>query len=165
MAVTEGTSPTISFNYGAGRPEKVRKAITIMTVTAILYTCLMWIVIEQFPLLFIKIFSDDPDFQQLALRPLHLYFFAFVFQAFQYSGQTTFKALNKKKQAIFFSLFRKVIMVVPLTYLLPYAFHLGTDGVFMAEPVSNVIGGLACFITMAVTIIPEPKRMRRKTKK
>lgn len=165
MAVTEETSPTISFNYGAGRPEKVRKAITIMTVTAILYTCLMWIVIEQFPLLFIKIFSDDPDLQQLALRPLHLYFFAFVFQAFQYSGQTTFKALNKKKQAIFFSLFRKVIMVVPLTYLLPYAFHLGTDGVFMAEPVSNVIGGLACFITMAVTIIPELKRMRRKMKK
>lgn len=129
----------------------------IMAVTAILYTCLMWILIEKFPLLFIKIFSDDISLQKLALRPLHLYFFAFVFQAFQYSGQTVFKALNKKRQAIFFSLFRKVIMVVPLTYLLPYAFQLGTDGVFMAEPVSNLIGGLACFITMAVTVIPELK--------
>ncbi len=161
LALTEGASPTISYNYGAGKPQKVRRAILLMSVTAIIYTCLMWIFIEKFPLLLIRIFSDDNALQQLALEPLHLYFFAFVFQAFQYSGQTVFKALNKKKQAIFFSLFRKVIMVVPLTYLLPYVFHMGTDGVFMAEPVSNIVGGLACFTTMMVTVIPELKRMLR----
>ena len=160
MAITEGASPTISYNYGANKPKRVQNAITIMATTAILYTCLMWILIELFPLMFIRIFSNDEVLQQLALRPLHLYFFAFVFQAFQYSGQTVFKALNKKKQTIFFSLFRKVIMVVPLTCLLPYAFHMGTDGVFMAEPISNVIGGLACFITMVITIVPELKRMQ-----
>ena len=55
-------------------------------------------------------------------------------------------------------------MVVPLTYLLPYAFHMGTDGVFIAEPVSNVIGGLACFITMAVTVFPEIKQMEKSKK-
>ncbi len=159
LAIAEGASPTISYNYGAQRPKKVQSAITIMAAAGILYTCGMWMVIERFPLLFIKIFSDDAALQQLALRPLHLYFFAFVFQAFQYSGQTVFKALNKKKQAIFFSLFRKVIMVVPLTYLLSYTFAMGTDGVFMAEPISNVIGGLACFTTMAATVIPELKRL------
>lgn len=159
LAVAEGASPAISYNYGAGRPKRVQNAILIMAAAAILYTCLMWILIENIPLFFIKIFTDDTSLQQMALRPLHLYFFAFVFQAFQYSGQTVFKALNKKKQAIFFSLFRKVIMVVPLTYLLPYAFKMGTEGVFMAEPVSNVIGGLACFITMVLTILPELKRM------
>ena len=163
MAITEGASPTISYNYGAQRPKRVRDAIVFMSVTAIVYTCLMWIFIEKFPLLFIGIFSDDTALQQLALRPLHLYFFAFVFQALQYSGQTVFKALNKKKQAIFFSLFRKVIMVVPLTYVLPFAFGMGTDGVFIAEPVSNVIGGLACFITMTATMIPELGRMKRKS--
>ncbi len=159
LAITEGASPTISYNYGAERPKKVQRAIVIMASAAILYTCLMWILIEQIPLLFIKVFSDDVVLQELALRPLHLYFFAFVFQAFQYSGQTVFKALNKKNQAIFFSLFRKVIMVVPLTFLLPYVFKMGTDGVFIAEPVSNLIGGLACFATMILTIIPELKRM------
>lgn len=162
MAVTEGASPTISYNYGAGRPRKVWRAIMLVTVTAVLYTCLMWLVIERFPLLFINIFSDDPVLRQMALRPLHLYFFAFVFQAFQNSGQTAFKALNKKKRAIFFSLFRKVVMVVPLTYLLPYVFEMGTDGVFMAEPVSNVVGGLACFVTMVVTVVPELRRMEKK---
>ena len=50
-------------------------------------------------------------------------------------------------------------MVVPLTYLLPFVFHMGADGVFMAEPVSNVIGGLACFSTMMITVVPELKRM------
>lgn len=163
MAVAEGASPAISYNYGAGRPKRVQKAILFMTAASILYTCLMWIFVERLPLLFINIFSDDAALQQLALRPLHLYFFAYVFQAFQHSGQIVFKALNKKKPAIFFSLFRKVIMVVPLTYILPYAFRLGADGVFMAEPVSNVIGGLACFITMAATVIPELRRMGEST--
>lgn len=163
LAVTEGASPVISYNYGAGKPKQVRQAVILMSITAILYTCFMWLLIERLPLIFIKIFSDDAALQQLALRPLHLYFFAFVFQSFQYSGQTVFKALNKKKQAIFFSLFRKVIMVVPLTYLLPYAFHMGTDGVFAAEPVSNLVGGVACFATMAATVIPELKRMENKS--
>ena len=82
----------------------------------------------------------------------------------QYIGQTTFKSLNKKKQAIFFSLLRKVFIVVPLTYLLPYALHMGTRGVFMAEPVSNVIGGSLCFVTMLCTVIPELNRMGKSSK-
>jgi len=64
--------------------------------------------------------------------------------------------LGKKKQAIFFSLLRKAVLVIPLTYLLPYALGLGTDGVFLAEPVSNVIGGLACFTTMVFTMRRDP---------
>ena len=76
-------------------------------------------------------------------------------------GQSVFKSLNRKKHAIFFSLLRKVFIVVPLTYLLPYAFHMGTNGVFMAEPVSNVIGGSLCFITMLCTVLPELKRMEK----
>ena len=51
--------------------------------------------------------------------------------------------------------------VMPLTNLLPYAFHLGTDGVFMAEPVSNVIGGSICFVTMLCTVIPELRAMEK----
>ena len=69
--------------------------------------------------------------------------------------------LNKKKQAIFFSLLRKVFIVVPLTYLLPYALGMETRGVFMAEPVSNVIGGSLCFLTMLATVIPELNHMEK----
>lgn len=160
LAITDGSSPAISFNYGAKKPDRVRKAIFLMSFFAIGYTLFMWIFIEIRPEILVGIFTSDQELQKLAIRPLHLYFMAFLFQSFQYSGQTVFKALNKKSQAVFFSLFRKVIMVVPLTYALPYFFHMGTDGVFVAEPISNLIGGSCCFVTMLVMILPELKKMK-----
>ena len=67
---------------------------------------------------------------------------------FQFSGQSTFIGLGQAKQAIFFSIFRKAIIVVPLTLVLPHVAGLGVNGVFVAEPISNLVGGLASFITM-----------------
>ena len=71
--------------------------------------------------------------------------------AFQFAGQSVFQALGKAKRAIFFSLFRKVFIVVPLTLILPNM-GFGVIGVFLAEPISNAIGGLACFVTMWFTL-------------
>ena len=122
---------------------------------------LAWGVILFAPRFLIGIFSSDQALITDAIPALKLYFGAFVFQALQYVGQTMFKSLGKKKFAIFFSLLRKVIIVVPLTYILPYLFHMGSDGVFLAEPVSNVLGGSACFIVMLCTVMPELKRMAK----
>ncbi|EET59643.1 MATE efflux family protein [Marvinbryantia formatexigens DSM 14469] len=165
MAVVEGTSPIISYNYGARRATNVRKAIAIMMAVTVPYTFIVWIMILWRPEMFISIFSSDKTLLSDAIPALHLYFFAYIFQALQYSGQTVFKALNKKKQAVFFSLFRKVVMVIPLTYLFPYVCGFGAEGVFMAEPVSNIIGGLACFITMLCIVLPELKKMEAGCKK
>jgi len=82
---------------------------------------------------------------------LNIYFFGFVFMSFQFAGQSTFQALGKAKSAIFFSLLRKAFIVVPLTLLLPVV-GFGAEGVFLAEPISNALGGLAAFITMWITI-------------
>ena len=152
LAFADGSSPMISFNYGAGNGGHVRKIIRTVSLIGISYTAVVWLLISLYPAFFISIFSGDASILAYAVPALHVYFFAFVFQALQYSGQTVFKALGKKKYAIFFSLFRKVIIVIPLTFLLPYAFGLGTTGVFAAEPVSNVIGGTACFLTMAAVV-------------
>lgn len=154
LALGEGASPVISYNYGADRPARVRGSVLIMTAIGVSYTLLTWLLVLVAPRFFIGIFSSDPSLMEPAVRALHLYFFAFVFQALQISGQTTFKALNKKKQAIFFSLFRKVVIVVPLTLLLPRLFGLGPAGVFMAEPISNFVGGMASFTTMYLTVLP-----------
>lgn len=97
------------------------------------------------------IFSEDAATITRGAKMLNIYFFGFVFMAFQFSGQTTFQALGKAKHAIFFSLLRKVIIVVPLTLLLP-AMGFGVEGVFLAEPISNLIGGLAAFTTMWITV-------------
>ena len=125
------------------------------------YGVLMWIVILTQPEFLISIFSSDASLRKDSIPSMSLYFSAFVFMVFQYSGQTVLKSLNKKKLAIFFSLLRKAFIVVPLTFLLPYVLHMGTDGVFLAEPISNVIGGTACFLTMLATVMPELSRMKR----
>ena len=164
LTIAEGTSPIISYNYGARKPRSIRKAIKLMCALAVAYTAVMWGLILIRPTMFIRIFSSDPEVLSHGGRCLYLYFFAFVFQALQYGGQTTFKALGKKNQAIFFSIFRKVILVVPLTILLPRFGSLGAEGVFLAEPVSNFVGGLACFITMLLTVLPEMKAMEAETK-
>jgi len=164
FAITEGASPIISYNYGARRPGHVRQAIKIMAIAAGIYTAVGWILVEAVPHALLSIFTSDRVLMDATLPAMHLYFFAFVFMTFQHSGQTTFKALGKKREAIFFSLFRKVIIVVPLTILLPRLFGLSTDGVFMAEPISNVIGGLASFTTMLLTVLPELKAMEQENK-
>lgn len=161
-AINEGSSPILSFNYGARRPKRVRKAMLTLAMMVLVYTAVMWSVIIFVPNYLIAIFSSDKLLIKDAVPALKIYFAAFIFMDFQYIGQTVFKSLNKKKQAIFFSLLRKVIIVIPLTYLLPYMFKMGTNGVFMAEPVSNVIGGSLCIITMLFTVFPELKRMENK---
>lgn len=160
-AMNEGTSPILSYNYGAVRPARVRKAILVLGMMILAYTAVMWSLIILVPGTLIRVFTSDTSLVQDSIPALNQYFAAFIFMDLQYIGQTVFKSLNKKKQAIFFSLLRKVFIVVPLTYLMPYALHMGTRGVFLAEPVSNVIGGSLCFITMLCTVLPELKRMEK----
>ena len=78
----------------------------------------------------------------------------------QMAAQSTFQALGDARHAIFFSLLRKVVIVTPLTLLLP-RLGFGVDGVFMAEPVSNLLGGLACFITMYLTVYRRMGKMEK----
>ena len=162
-AINEGTSPVLSYNYGARRPWRVRRSMLVMSIMMFVYTAVMWSIIIMIPEVLISVFSSDTALIGDAVPALKQYFAAFIFMDFQYIGQTIFKSLNKRKQAIFFSLLRKVFIVVPLTYIMPYALHMGTDGVFLAEPVSNIIGGSLCFITMLCTVLPELKRMDANT--
>ena len=113
---------------------------------------LSWIGVLLFPKPLIRIFNSDPDLIAKGVSAIHLYFFGFFMMAFQISGQAVFVGLGQSKQAIFFTLFRKVFVVVPLTLILPRLWNLGVDGVFIAEPVSNFLGGIACYTTMIFTM-------------
>ncbi len=152
LAISEGTSPIISYNYGAKRSDRIKKSIAIMVALEFGYTFVVWLFIRLFPAAVIGVFSNDRTILADAIPAFNLYFSTFIFMTFQHSGQIVFKSLGRKGHAIFFSLFRKAFIVVPLTYLLPYLFKMGTNGVFAAEPISNVIGGTACFITMLITV-------------
>ncbi len=147
---SNSAQPIIGFNYGAGEYGRVKQAIRYLSVILIVYTAAAWAVISLLPKFFIGIFSTDPALMRVGVPSMHIYFFGFFMMALQFAGQSTFTALGRSKQAMFFSVFRKVIIVIPLTLLLPH--WLGVNGVFTAEPVSNFIGGAACFITMILTV-------------
>ena len=149
--IINGAQPVISFNYGARAYDRVRSGIRFNTWVGSVYTVIAWGIIVLLPEFFFGIFNDDPAMLAAGVPMLKLYFFGFVFMAFQLAGQTTFQALGDAKHAIFFSLLRKAFIVVPLTLLLPQL-GFGVTGVFLAEPISNVIGGLACYSTMRLTV-------------
>lgn len=149
--IVNGAQPVISFNYGAKKNERVKSGIKFNTLIGSTYTMLAWIAIVAYPTFWFRIFSDDLQMIEMGIGSLKIYFFGFVFMAFQFAGQSTFQALGDARHAIFFSLLRKAIIVVPLTLILPML-GFGVNGVFLAEPISNVIGGLACYITMKRTV-------------
>ena len=150
--ITNGSQPVMSFNYGAKKYDRVKSAIKFTSISCIVYTTGIWIILKLFPIFFMRLFNNNPDLLSKGISCMGIYFFGFFMMSFQFAGQATFVALGKSRQAIFFSLLRKVIIVVPLTILLPKLFNLGIIGVFMAEPISNFIGGIACYSTMMFTV-------------
>lgn len=106
------------------------------------------------PEFFIRIFNSDPELLEKGVPALHIYFSGSVLWLCSLPARVYLWHLEKQKKPLF-SLLRKAIIVVPLTILLPYVKGLGTDGVFWAEPISNLVGGCACFFTMLATVLPE----------
>lgn len=150
--ITNGAQPVLGFNYGAKQYERIKKGIRFMTFAGSAYTVFAWAALVLFPKPFLALFTGNTEMIENGVRAVHLYFAGFVFMLFQFSGQSVFVALGKSKRAVFFSLFRKVVIVLPLTVLLPRFLSDGVAGIFLAEPISNVIGGLACFLTMYITV-------------
>ena len=149
--IASGSQPVIGFNYGAGKYDRVKEGIRFSALLGAGYTLISWAVVMLVPRVMIGMFTDDLTTIDVGARMLNIYFFGFVFMAFQFAGQSTFQGLGKAKQAVFFALFRKAVIVVPLTLLLP-RLGFGVEGVFLAEPVSNIVGGLCCFTTMWLTV-------------
>ncbi|WP_296877616.1 MATE family efflux transporter [Thomasclavelia sp.] len=156
QGVANACQPVLGFNYGAQKYERVLQGIKFVTIAALTMMLVVWLAITLFPQLFIQIFSSNSEIIADGIRALRLYFFGFFMMSFQMSGQAVAIGLGKSKQAIFFSIFRKVIIVAPLTVILPM--FIGIDGVFIAEAISNFIGGGACYITMWFTIGRSLKR-------
>lgn len=162
MGLTNGASPVMSFNYGEKAFGKVKQAIKFITLLCVGYTLVAWGILAIAPEFFIRLFNSDPMLVEKGVSALRIYFMGFCFMALQFAGQSTFVALGKAKKAVFFSIFRKAIIVAPLTVLLPMVFGLGVNGVFWAEPISNLAGGVACFVTMLITILPELRQNEKK---
>ena len=139
--------PVMSFNYGARNYDRVRKTIRFMIAAALIYNIAAWLVVFTHPEQLIRLFTADDVLVKTAIPCLHIYYAAYFMMSFQTGGQNTFVALNKPKYAVFFSMLRKLFLIVPLTIALP-RLGFGVMGVFYAEMASQIIGASLCSITM-----------------
>lgn len=162
--MTSAANPVIGFNYGAGEYRRVRKAIQFISLICVGYMIVIWLLLMLFPRVFISVFNDDPALTDACAGAMFIYFFGCFMMSLQMAGQTVAQSLGRSKQAIFFSLLRKVIIVIPLTLTLPYIPGVGVNGVFLAEAISNFVGGGACYITMLCTVWRELKRKEKESK-
>ena len=148
--LTQGAQPVLGYNYGAGRYGRVRESIRFLTVSCLAYNVVVWLLLLAFPGVFILLFNDDPALLEVGVKTMRIYYAAYVMMSFQMIGQNTFVALGRAKQAVFFSLWRKMVLVMPLMLVFPRFW--GPAGVFAAEPVSDVVGGGICYLTMMATV-------------
>lgn len=156
--LTNGAQPVLSYNYGAKEYRRVRSGIVFMSLGGMIFTVVCWLLVLAFPRFLLSLFCNDVELVETGIHAVQIYFFGFCFMSMQFAGQSTFVALGKSRHAVFFSLLRKAFIVFPLTLLLPRIGGLGSDGVFLAEPISNFLGGAACFFTMLATVFPMLKR-------
>ncbi len=158
VGVTNGAQPVIGYNYGARLYSRVREGMRFTILAGVSYTVVTWALVMAFPHIFIHIFNSDPELLEAGAPAFRIYFVAFFAQAFQQTSQAISVALNRSRSAVFFSLFRKAFIVAPLTVLLP-ALGLGVNGVFLAEPISNVLGGVTCFLALILLVYIPMGRM------
>ena len=154
--LTNGSQPVMGFNYGAKKPDRVCQSIRFSFSLTVIYAAVFWAIAMAFPQLLILIFNDDPEVIAHGVPALRVYFGLFLFMSLQVAAQGVFVGLGRAKQAIFFSLLRKAVINAPLTVILPV--WMGSMGVFTAEAVSQLIGGLACSLTMYYTVYRHLRR-------
>ncbi|MCI9223437.1 MAG: MATE family efflux transporter [Oscillospiraceae bacterium] len=148
--LTNGSQPVAGYNYGAKQYSRVRQSIRFSVGVTVAYSAAFWVCAMLVPGALIRVFKSDPEILAAGVPALRIYFSMFLFMSLQLAGQGVFVGLGRSKQAVFFSLLRKAIVNAPLTVLL--ALWMGADGVFTAEAVSQLVGGLACFTTMYLTV-------------
>ena len=162
--VMSGATPVTSFNYGADKPDRVVTSLKTMLVSSIVIASVFWAIMVFAPQWMFSIFTEDQALIELGSKCGRIYFLTFPLMAFQLTGQNTFVALNFPKYALFFSMLRKIILVAPLTIVLPYLFNMGAMGVFWTETLSQIIASVACFLTMYHKIW-KPMRLRAEAEK
>ena len=151
QGLTQGCKPVLGYNYGAREYQRVRQGIRITAVLTLIVGLAAWLLVMLFPEQSIRIFSEEAELITTGIPVLRVYFSTFFCMAFQFCGQSVFVALGRPKSGIFFALLRKVFIMAPLILILP-PLGLGVDGVFLSEPLANLLSGVICILAMYFTV-------------
>ena len=158
QGLTQGGQPIISYNYGANNSARVKKGFQLLLASALGYATILWLAIQLFPSAFVAIFTNDPELASLAVWALRIYMACMLLMGAQVACQQTFIAFGNSKISAFLALFRKVIVLIPLIYILPLFMENDVLAVFLAEPIADALAVL----TTCILFYFEFKKILRK---
>lgn len=157
--LTQGAQPIISFNYGAGNNERVKKTFRLLICCCVCFATLAWAFVMGFPGLFVRIFnSSSKELYDMASWGMRFYIAGAFAMGAQMACQQTFLALGQAKVSLFFACFRKLILMIPLIFILPVFLENKLMAVFLAEAVSDFVAGVA---TTGTFLVLFPKILQR----
>ena len=155
----QGAQPVISYNYGAGNRERVKKAYFCLLATSLIYSSLLWLLVQTMPGAFVSMFTSDETLRAFTIPALRLYMGVTVLFGAQIACQMTFTALGNARSSTMVAVLRKFILLIPLMYILPHLLTGNqTMAVFLAEPIAD-------FISVAFTVVLFQHEFRKTLRK
>jgi putative MATE family efflux protein len=158
FGINQGAQPIIGFNYGAKQEERAKKAFKLSALVATIILTFAFIIVQTFPEAIIGIFNKDPKFMEISVKGMRIYLLMLPIIGISITGSNYIQSIGEAKTAMFLSLLRQVILLIPFILILPRIFGLGLNGVWIAQPVSDV---LSTIITALILV----KSMRTKEEK
>ena len=150
---TQGAQPIISYNYGAKKPERVKAAFKILLVTCIVYSIMFWLIIMITPETFASLFTDNKELIVYISWSARVYMAVICLFGIQLACQQTFISLGNAPISLFLALLRKVILLIPLIYIVPQFTTDKCFGVFLAEPIADLIAVTTTLIMFLVVLM------------
>ena len=139
QGLTQGAQPIISYNFGARSAQRVRDAFRCLLKACLTYSLTLWALVQLFPRVFVLIFNNNPVLVDYAAWALRIYLGATGIFGIQIACQQTFIALGNAKTSLFLAILRKIILLIPLIYILPHFFADKAFAVFLAEPIADLL--------------------------
>ncbi len=142
QGLSQGAQPITGYNLGAGNLDRVRKIFKMLLFVAVTYTVVMWIILMLAPQIFVVIFTNDPELIEYSKFALRIYMAGTLAFGVQMSCQMTFLALGCAKQSAIAAINRKIILLIPLIFILPNFFDDKVMAVFLAEPIADILAAI-----------------------
>lgn len=146
IGLTQGAQPIISYNYGAAKSSRVKRTFILLLISAMAYSTLLWALAMLFPQMFARIFTSNAQLIDVTASALRIYMASSLLLGIQISCQQTFIALGNAKVSVFLAVLRKIILLIPLIFLLPLFIENKVSAVYLAEPIAD-------FLAVTVTAI------------
>jgi putative MATE family efflux protein len=139
VGLTQGAQPIISYNFSARNAPRIREAFLMLLKCSVAFSTVLWLLVMLFPQIFAGIFTSDQELIGFTASAMHIYFAVSLIFGVQLACQQTFIALGNAKASLFLAVLRKIILLIPLIYILPLVFTNQTMAVYLAEPIADII--------------------------